>query len=59
VPRKELLQSVWGYHVDSLTRTVDSHVGSLRTKLEQNPKHPEFIVTVAGVGYKFMGSGRK
>jgi len=59
VPRKELLQSVWGYHVDSLTRTVDSHIGSLRVKLEENPKHPEFIVTVAGVGYKFMGSGRK
>jgi len=59
VPRKELLQSVWGYHVDSLTRTVDSHIGSLRVKLEENPKHPEFIVTVAGVGYKFMGSARK
>lgn len=59
VPRKELLQAVWGYHEDALTRTVDSHVGSLRTKLEQHPKHPELIVTVAGVGYKFMGSPRK
>ena len=59
VPRKELLQAVWGYHEDALTRTVDSHVGSLRTKLEEHPKHPELIVTIAGVGYKFTGSPRK
>jgi two-component system, OmpR family, alkaline phosphatase synthesis response regulator PhoP len=39
-----------------LTRTVDMHVASLREKLEENPKHPELIVTVAGVGYKFLGS---
>ncbi len=56
VPRVELLQSVWGYDSGTLTRTVDMHVASLREKLEANPKHPELIVTVAGVGYKFMGS---
>jgi two-component system alkaline phosphatase synthesis response regulator PhoP len=53
VPRKELLQSVWGYDADTLTRTVDTHVASLRQKLEENPKRPELIVTVSGVGYKF------
>lgn len=59
VPRKELLQSVWGYDADTLTRTVDTHVASLRQKLEENPKRPELIVTVSGVGYKFMAlSGR-
>ena len=58
VPRKELLQAVWGYDADTLTRTVDTHVGSLRQKLEENPKRPELIVTVAGVGYKFMGVNR-
>jgi len=56
IPRSELLQSIWGYSEKTLTRTVDMHVSSLREKLEQNPKRPEFIVTVAGVGYKFMGS---
>lgn len=56
VPRAELLRSVWGYNTGTLTRTVDFHVGSLRHKLETNPRHPELIVTVAGVGYKFMGS---
>jgi two-component system, OmpR family, alkaline phosphatase synthesis response regulator PhoP len=59
VPRTELLRSVWGYESDTLTRTVDTHVGSLRQKLEENPKRPEFIVTVAGVGYKFMGLSRR
>ena len=59
VPRTELLRSVWGYDSDTLTRTVDTHVASLRQKLEENPKRPEFIVTVAGVGYKFMGLSRK
>jgi two-component system alkaline phosphatase synthesis response regulator PhoP len=58
VPRKELLQAVWGYEADTLTRTVDTHVASLRQKLEENPKRPELIATVAGVGYKFMGLNR-
>jgi two-component system, OmpR family, alkaline phosphatase synthesis response regulator PhoP len=56
VPRVELLRSVWGYDAKTLTRTVDMHVASLRNKLERDPKHPEFIVTVSGVGYKFVGS---
>ena len=56
VPRVELLRSVWGYDSNTLTRTVDMHIASLRNKLEADPKHPEFILTVAGVGYKFVGS---
>jgi two-component system, OmpR family, alkaline phosphatase synthesis response regulator PhoP len=59
VPRSELLRSVWGYDSNTFTRTVDTHVASLRQKLEDNPKHPELIVTVPGVGYKFMGVSRK
>lgn len=55
VPRNELLRSVWGYERDTLTRTVDTHVASLRQKLEENPKQPEFILTVSGVGYRFVG----
>lgn len=56
IPRGDLLQSIWGYSEQSLTRTVDMHVSSLREKLEQNPRSPELIVTVSGVGYKFVGS---
>src|SRR6201987_2134661 len=58
IPRKELLQSVWGYDADTLTRTVDTHIASLRQKLEENPKRPELLLTVAGVGYKFVGHSR-
>ena len=56
VPRAELLRSVWGFEGESTTRTVDAHVAALRHKLEVNPKQPELIITVAGVGYKFVGS---
>lgn len=56
IPRDELLRSVWGYNTNTLTRTVDMHVASLREKLEENPRHPELIITVAGVGYKFVGT---
>jgi two-component system alkaline phosphatase synthesis response regulator PhoP len=55
IPRDELLRSVWGYDSDTLTRTVDTHVASLRQKLEENSKRPELILTVSGVGYKFVG----
>jgi len=51
--REILLKEVWGYSEDTLTRTVDVHVGSLRQKLENDPKHPVLILTVPGLGYKF------
>ncbi len=53
--RKELLREVWGYSGAPLTRTVDVHVASLRRKLEVNPGKPQFILTVLGFGYKFVG----
>jgi two-component system alkaline phosphatase synthesis response regulator PhoP len=55
VPRHELLRSVWGYSADIFTRTVDAHILSLRKKLEESPTQPELILTIAGVGYKFVG----
>jgi two-component system, OmpR family, alkaline phosphatase synthesis response regulator PhoP len=51
--RDVLLKEVWSYSTDAFTRTVDVHVASLRQKLENDPKHPCLIVTVAGLGYKF------
>src|SRR5262245_38129739 len=53
--RDELLSDVWGYDEMPLTRTVDVHVAGLRQKIESNPKSPEFILTVHGLGYKFTG----
>jgi len=53
--REELLNEVWGYNQTPSTRTVDVHVGWLRQKIEANPRHPQFILTVHGRGYKFVG----
>jgi two-component system alkaline phosphatase synthesis response regulator PhoP len=53
--REELLAEVWGYDDMPLTRTVDVHVAGLRQRIEANPKSPEYIVTVHGLGYKFLG----
>jgi DNA-binding response OmpR family regulator len=55
VLRSELLRSIWGYDAGAFTRTVDTHIGSLRRKLEDEPGQPQFIVTVPNVGYKFQG----
>ncbi len=53
--RDELLQEVWGYQHTPSTRTVDVHVAWLRQKFEVNPKVPQIILTVHGLGYKFAG----
>ena len=53
--RDELLNEVWGYEAAVSTRTVDVHVAWLRQKLEPNQRHPQFILTIHGLGYKFSG----
>jgi two-component system, OmpR family, alkaline phosphatase synthesis response regulator PhoP len=53
--RDALLTDVWGYDEMPMTRTVDVHVAGLRQKIEVNPKSPEFILTIHGLGYKFVG----
>jgi two-component system alkaline phosphatase synthesis response regulator PhoP len=53
VSRDELLQEVWGYKSVPLTRTVDVHIAWLRQKIEEDPKNPQYIVTVHGQGYRF------
>jgi len=52
--RDALLKQVWGYSGKVYTRTVDVHVASLRQKLESDPRQPRFILTVQGLGYKFV-----
>ena len=54
--RADLLDKVWGYGHEGYEHTVNSHINRLRAKIEDNPSKPEFIVTVWGVGYKFVTS---
>lgn len=53
VSRGELLKQVWGYSASTYTRTVDMHIASLRQKIESDPKQPQWVQTVPGLGYKF------
>jgi two-component system alkaline phosphatase synthesis response regulator PhoP len=53
--RNELLDAVWGYDAMPATRTVDVHVAWLRKKVEPQPHQPRYILTIHGLGYKFVG----
>jgi two-component system alkaline phosphatase synthesis response regulator PhoP len=55
VTRNELLDAVWGYDAMPSTRTVDVHVAWVRKKVEPQPHRPQYILTVHGIGYKFVG----
>ena len=51
--RAQLLDQVWGSTHDTYEHTVNSHINRLRAKIEPDPAHPHYIVTVWGVGYRF------
>lgn len=51
--RNTLLQNVWGIHYYGTTRTLDQHIAQLRKKVEIDPKNPQHLVTVHGVGYVY------
>ncbi len=53
--RSELIERALGYMYDGMERTVDSHIKNLRRKLEEDPRHPRYIQTVYGVGYRLRG----
>lgn len=55
VSRDALLNEVWGYASTPNTRTVDAHIVKLRQKLEENPHVPRHLLTMHGIGYKFVG----
>ena len=54
VSRDELLNNIWGYDENPATRTVDNFIVKLRNKIENDPNHPQIILTVHGIGYKLV-----
>jgi DNA-binding response OmpR family regulator len=57
--RDVLLDKLWGYDYFGDTRTVDVHIRRLRTKIEEDPSNPRYVVTVRGKGYKFRDPGKE
>ena len=55
VSRDQLLDGVWSYDSFPSTRTVDTHIGKLRQKIEDTPNDPRYLITIHGIGYKFIG----
>ena len=55
IDRDELLDEVWGRDITVGPRTVDTHMANLRKKIEEDPSDPKLILSVRGVGYKFIG----
>jgi len=56
VSRDRLLEDVWGYESYPSTRTVDTHIAKLRAKIGDSGSEPRHILTIHGVGYKFVES---
>jgi DNA-binding response OmpR family regulator len=55
ISRDRLLSDVWGTEVYLTDRVVDNHIANLRKKIEPDPAHPRYLVSVRGVGYRFDG----
>ena len=55
VTRDDLLDKIWGYDSYPTTRTIDNHILKLRKKIEEDPAHPRYILSVYGGGYRFVG----
>jgi DNA-binding response OmpR family regulator len=54
VSRKQILEEVWGLHEDTDTRAIDNFVVRLRKYIEKDPSKPEHLLTVRGIGYRFL-----
>ena len=54
VSRKSILEEVWGLHEDTDTRAIDNFIVRLRRYIEDNPARPRHLLTVRGVGYRFV-----
>ena len=56
VSRKQILEEVWGLHEDTDTRAIDNFVVRLRRYIEDDPGNPRHLLTVRGVGYRFLAN---
>ncbi|MCU4175974.1 response regulator transcription factor [Carboxylicivirga sp. N1Y90] len=54
ISRDSILDAIWGYDYQPTARTVDNFILKLRQKIEIDPNHPEILITVHGVGYRFI-----
>lgn len=52
--REELVEKALGYQFEGYERSIDAHIKNIRQKIEDDPKNPEFILTIYGVGYRFI-----
>lgn len=59
VSRKSILEEVWGLHEDTDTRAIDNFIVRLRRYIEDNPSEPRHLLTVRGVGYRFVAEPGK
>jgi two-component system, OmpR family, alkaline phosphatase synthesis response regulator PhoP len=59
VSRKRMLEEVWGLHEDTDTRAIDNFIVRLRRYIEADPAVPEHLLTVRGVGYRFVAEVTK
>jgi DNA-binding response OmpR family regulator len=57
VSRKQILQEVWGLHEDTDTRAIDNFIVRLRRYIEEEPAKPRHLLTVRGIGYRFVPAG--
>jgi len=53
--RADLIERSLGYDYESVERSLDSHIKNLRKKIEPDPRHPTYIQTLYGVGYRLVG----
>ena len=58
VSRKAMLEEVWGLHEDTDTRAIDNFIVRLRRYIEDDPTHPRHLLTVRGVGYRFVAESQ-
>lgn len=52
--RSDLLNLIWGYSFEGYEHTVNTHINRLRNKIETDPSHPKHLITVWGIGYRFV-----
>ncbi|WP_263366081.1 response regulator transcription factor [Edaphobacter bradus] len=56
IPRKAILEEVWQLHEDTDTRAIDNFIVRLRRYIEDDPAHPQHLITVRGIGYRFVAN---